>query len=150
MNTNDIRDTVRKFLDLVERSSTPVAENERTLKVLLDQLALASHGTKPSAPVSNSEAPSREYDEIRTLIASRFPNYGLYRAAGTEPNDELLAGDAIDDIYDIAIDLSEVKWLWDNIGEADAMWQFYFSFETHWGSHLRSLQWYVHELEKIG
>ena len=139
MNLMEIRDTIRKFLNLVERSSAPVEENERALKLLLDRLELASHGTRPEVPVADLEAPRR------AQIASRFPNYGLYRAAGTEPEDDLLVGDAIDDITDIAIDLSEVEWLRDNTGEDHAMWQFFFSFETHWGSHLRSLQWYVHE-----
>ncbi len=77
----------------------------------------------------------------------RFPDYGLYRAAGTLPEDEFLVGDAIDDLTDIALDLSAVAWLWEHAGESDALWEFHRSFETHWGSHLRALQVYVHELD---
>ncbi len=148
MSKNTLRDTIREFLDLVENSSDSAPENERALSFLLDQLGMATHAAKPTAPLTDSNAPEREYKVLRERIVSRFPNYGLYREAGTEPDDEFLVGDAIDDLTDIAIDLSEVEWLWDNAGETDAMWQFHFGFESHWGSHLRGLQWYVHELEE--
>lgn len=139
--------TIQRYLDLVERSSASAAQNERALGTLLDQLALATHAAGPTAPDTDREAPRREYEAVREAVAPRFPNCGLYRSAGTEPNDEFLVGDAIDDITDIALDLSDVLWLWEHAGEADALWQFHFDFRTHWGSHLRGLQCYLHELE---
>ncbi|MHC4247933.1 MAG: DUF5063 domain-containing protein [Planctomycetota bacterium] len=150
MSASELRDAICSFLDLVECSTSSAPENERNLGFILDQLALATHGEKPTGEVTDSQAPSRNYDEIRAQVASRFPNYGLYRAAGTEPDDEFLVGDAIDDIADIAGDLSEVRWLWENAGETDALWQFHFTFKLHWGSHLRGLQWYIHELKTTG
>jgi hypothetical protein len=150
VNADELRGTIRSFLDLVTSSSSSAQENEQTLPFLLDQLALATHGTKPTGTVTDSEAPRREYDALRAQVILRFPNYGLYRAAGTEPDDEFLVGDAIDDITDIAKDLSEVEWLWEKVGETDALWQFHFGFESHWGSHLRELQWYIHELKTTG
>ncbi len=148
MKNDTLKTTIQRYLDLVERSSASAAENERALGLLLDQLALATHASGPSAPATDWEAPSREYSAVRADVAPRFPNYGLYRAAGTEPHDDFLVADAIDDIADIAMDLSGVLWLWENVGETDAVWQFHFDFGSHWGSHLRGLQWYVHELER--
>ena len=148
VNIDALKTTIQRYLDLVERSSASAAENERALGRLLDQLALATHAPGPSAPATEREAPGREYNAMRAEIAPRFPNYGLYRAAGTEPDDKFLVNDAIDDITDIAMDLSGVLWLWENVGETDATWQFHFDFGSHWGSHLRGLQWYVHEIER--
>ena len=96
------------------------------------------------------QAPRLDPKKLRAQVAARFPNYGLYRAPGVEPEDEFLLGDAIDDLGDIAIDLAEVAWLWENAGESAALWQFFFGFESHWGSHLRNLQWYVHEMARRG
>lgn len=118
----------------------------QTLQGLLDQLACAVHADPPETPLADADAPRREYAAVRSTIAERFAHLGLYRAAGTSPDDEFLVGDAIDDLTDIAIDLSEVIWLWEHAGAATALWQLRFGFESHWGSHLRSLQWYLHEL----
>ncbi len=150
MNNDELKGTIERYLDLVERSSASATQNERALGLLLDQLALATHTLGPTAPATDREAPRREYSVVRAEVAPRFPNYGLYRSAGTEPDDELLVGDAIDDITDIAIDLSGTLWLWQNVGETDAMWQYHFDFSSHWGSHLRGLQWYIHELANAG
>jgi len=57
-------------------------------------------------------------------------------------------GDAIGDLADIVLEMRAVAWLWDHVGEADALWQLHFGFETHWGTHLRSLQWFVHALAR--
>jgi hypothetical protein len=146
VKSDTLRGTIQRYVDLVERSRASIAENEQALRLLLDQLALATHISGPTDPATDREAPRREYKAVRAEVAPRFPNYGLYRLAGTEPDDSFLVGDAIDDITDIALDLSRVLWLWENSGEADAMWDFHFNFRTHWGSHLRGLQWYLHEL----
>ena len=147
MKPPNLRDTLRSFLELVEGPPEPVAESAQELALLLDRLALATHAPVPSDPATDLEAPDRKAGELRAAIAPRFPHFGLYRAAGTEPEDELLVGDAIDDLTDIALELGRVAWLWDHAGESAALWQFHFTFRSHWGAHLRGLQWYVHELE---
>ncbi|MFN7134579.1 MAG: DUF5063 domain-containing protein, partial [Myxococcales bacterium] len=58
---------------------------------------------------------------------------------------QIMVGDAIDDIVDIANDLQQVVWRWETTSEADALWHFRFSFTSHWGAHLRALQLYLHE-----
>jgi len=146
---DSLRETITEFLDLVERPPQTQENNEQLLIVLLDRLALASHGSAAGAP-SELEVPDRDYQDVRARVEQRFPSYGLYTAPSVEPGAEPLTGDAIDDITDIAIDLSEVAWLWENAGEEAARWQFLFGFKTHWGEHLRELQWYCHAAQRTG
>ncbi len=146
MTEDPIRTAIRDFLDLVEGTSGSTTENEQALVLLLDRLALVTHAPEPSDAGSDVEAPRHAYEAMHAQVVARFPRYGLYRAGSPEPDDVFLVGDAIDDIADIAIDLSEVAWLWDRVGEVEALWLFHFGFTHHWGSHLRSLQWYVHEM----
>ncbi|MCK5125095.1 MAG: DUF5063 domain-containing protein [candidate division Zixibacteria bacterium] len=144
----DIKTTIKKFLQLVTELSGSVQKRENDLRLLLDELAIATHQTKPSESLTDLETPDYDYNKLRHVIGKCFPNYGLYLDADTDPGREPGVGDAIDDITDMALALSEVLWLWDHASETDAMWQFHFSFETHWGSHLRGLQWYAHEIER--
>ena len=148
---NELRNTIQGFLDLVEASSGSTKDNERALALFLDRLALATHASEPSSSGdSDADAPPRDYHAVRAQVVSRFPQYSFYQSGSLELNDEFLVGDAIADTADVAIDLSEVAWLWDHVGEIEALWQFHFGFTHHWGSHLRSLQWYIHELETAG
>jgi hypothetical protein len=52
----------------------------------------------------------------------------------------------IDDILDIARDLTEIIWRYENTSKDDVLWHFEFLFRAHWGRHLRSLQVYLHDL----
>ncbi len=95
-------------------------------------------------------APSFEYNPLRQLAAVRFPGFGYYN----EPKNilekigeaELLTGDALDDIADIAKDLYEVRWHWENTNEKAALWLFRFGYRYLWGAHLRSLQNYLYTI----
>ena len=42
MNSDELKATIQRYLDLVERSSASAIENERALGVLLDELAIAT------------------------------------------------------------------------------------------------------------
>ncbi len=150
MRNRRLRKTIRQFLQLCEGTTSSVRDAEATLPILLDHLALASHASTPRDPDTDVNAPRLEYEVTRAIVVTRFPNYGLYQAGGTEPDGDLLVGDAIDDICDIAADLSEVAWLWEHVGKSAALWQFHFSFNAHWGAHLRSLQCYIHATERAG
>lgn len=150
MNNEELKATIQRYLDLVERSSASATENERALAVLLDQLALATHTVERTEPDTVELAPSRDYYAMRAEVGARFPNYGFYHCADTNPLAEAMTGDAIDDIADIALELSSVLWLWENFSAEEALWHFHDSFGNHWGCHLRELQWYVHKMEQEG
>lgn len=53
-----------------------------------------------------------------------------------------MIGDAIDDIVDIAQELMDVAWLWEQAGADAACWQYRFGHDGHWGRHLRVLRAY--------
>jgi hypothetical protein len=96
------------------------------------------------------ESPVRDYSRWRELIGKRFQNFGYYNTPITISTgvgeSEMGTGDAIDDLADIANELLEILWLWENTSENNALWHFRLSYEVHWGSHLRSLQMYLHAL----
>lgn len=58
---------------------------------------------------------------------------------------EMGQGWGLDDLVDIAVDLTEVLWLIDHHREADAIWEFRWGYENHWGDHLHVLR-YLHKL----
>ena len=141
----NLRATIQRYLDLLN-GDLECANPERTLARLLDELAVAVHGSEDAGPwvPGGGEAPSFDYHEARGLASRCFPDFGYYQAPSLELFEEL-AGDAIDDLADLYNDLTEVLWLWDHDGEATARWMFHWGFENHWGEHMRLLQWYLQE-----
>ncbi|MXQ11513.1 DUF5063 domain-containing protein [Microvirga makkahensis] len=121
--------------------------SDEALARALDALAAVYHDT-PSGRPSDAEAepPRDDYRLIRQHVGRIFPDLGLYATADPleVPNEEALVGDAIDDISDIALDLKEILWRWQNLGADDAIWHFRFGYQTHWGRHLHGLRFYLH------
>ncbi len=81
------------------------------------------------------------------MAGSRFPNYGFYNIAtdiSVRIGETVLGvGDAVNDLADIATDMYEVVWLWEHTMLENALWQYRWGYENHWGDHLRNLQLYV-------
>lgn len=152
MTRSDILAAARDFLSLLS-GELPREERERGLRRALDRLALAYH---------HAEAPldAREYPDVRETgierwnalcerLLSLFPDFGHYNVAADIIDNvgtgKLAAGDPIDDLADIALDLQEFIERWERNSEEDALECFRFGFESHWGRHLRALQVYLHE-----
>ncbi|HUE79504.1 MAG TPA: DUF5063 domain-containing protein [Sphingomicrobium sp.] len=138
---------VRGFLALLNDGAAP---SGRELARALDQLAMAYHEAPDGDPAEEDrESPTHgfeNYKERYAKLGKRFPDYGYYAVADPmKPiTQESLVGDAIDDLADIAGDLEEVVWRFENLGADDAHWHFRFLFEIHWGMHLRELSLYLH------
>lgn len=153
MSRDEIKQTIEEFLSLVEKGCGSTEANEEKLKLLLDKLALAQHfATYKFDEKDYADAPDTACDELRKLVASRFPNYGYYNVAENVTEDvgegKTDVGDAIDDIADIAGDLYETKWRWENNSPDDGLWFFRNNFQFHWNEHLRDLQIYLLNLER--
>jgi hypothetical protein len=126
-----------------------IVERKEALRVVLDRLAIVYDSVR-GAPFDEAESPEPQrigYDVVRKRFAAAFPDLGLYDAV-TElskavSSPEVTAGDALDDLADIAVDLQEVL---DRakVSIDDAVWEFRFGFDAHWGTHLRWLQLYLH------
>lgn len=147
MKTNDVKVAVSHFLDLVVNGRGDEEENVQALEVALDMLAWIQHVVEPSLEHEHPDAPPREYDKMREIIAQQFPSFGSYRSP-TNPHEQngetaTVVGDAVHDLADIALELYEVAWRFQNSSEADALWSFTRSYKERWRTQLRILQWYM-------
>ncbi|MCP4167248.1 MAG: hypothetical protein GY759_15370, partial [Chloroflexi bacterium] len=149
MNDSEIQAWIGGYLAVVNGESASITDPEAALIPCLDRLAIAANRPIPDDCGSTVDAPELDYQSLYAEVGSRFKKCGLYQAGSLVLGDDLV-GDAIDDICDIAIDLSGVKWLFENIGDTEALWMFHWGWHFHWGAHLRSLQWYLLESERTG
>lgn len=138
---------IRSFLDVVLTAEpTSIAALVRAL----DALALAYDDAADGEPDEMEFEPARlNYEHTCTIVRSRFPQLGHYAVVNplVLPSDETLTGDAIDDLADIAGDLSEVLHRYEAVGADDAVWHFKFGYEIHWGWHLHELRLYLNALQ---
>jgi len=136
---------VRDFLKLVSDGEPPSLD---AIALALDRLALAYNDAPPGEDADNQQEPPRQdYALVYANLARRFPDLGYYGVADPlepAPASETMNGDAVDDLADLVIDLSEISWRADANGLADAHWHLRESFAIHWGWHLRSLALYLH------
>lgn len=149
MAISDIRGVVDQYLCLIRSGTDTPEENVVSLVRTLDALALAMHDVAPAVDkTEHPDPPLWPYECRRALACERFPHLGHYNAAGSvseSPGEsDLVVGDAIDDIADIAGDLADAVWRWERTSEADALWHLQESFRYHWGQHLRGLQLYLY------
>ena len=149
MIRDELKIAINDFIDLIENGTYSIKQNESRLSKLLDELAVGIQIKSTTfANVEYPDPPQRDQQELRNLVCSRFPYYGYYNIPETilEEISEsgTMVGDAIDDIVDIANDLYKVAWRWEQNDPDDAIWHFSRDFVSHWGTHLRFLQLYVH------
>jgi hypothetical protein len=154
MDANDVKLAVSHFLDLVANGREGERENVKALVVALDMLAWMQHvaGEEATSPDPSHEpaapaAPEREYDKMRGLVAQQFPSFGYYSTPANPADQngeaEMLAGDAGADLANIACELYEIAWLFQNQRDAEALRAFSDGYERRWRSLLRTLQWYI-------
>ena len=152
IQTDYTRQIVQELAFLADEiSGGQPAETQAGLEILLDRLALAYHlSSREAEPATASvrEPTQEEYEQLRAILAKRFPLLGLYRSSSLSPKEStsqgFLTGDALDDLVDIVRDMREVNWRWSNNGKQDAIWHFRWGYEHHWGEHLRDLQRYLY------
>lgn len=141
-------EAIKRYLDVFENASGSEAERLKALATTLDDLLVAYDRTSGAVfdEQDYPDPPQLERSELRATAERRFPEVGYY--ADTWPVEptkaEVVVCDAIDDLADIAKDLSEVLWRWENTSKVDAIWYFRFLFESHWGRHLLNLRSYIY------
>jgi hypothetical protein len=152
IDRQEIHSSILNFLELLENGESEIPTEVEQLELALDKLALISHFLDDIADDEKEypEPPIRNYSRWRELSGKRFPGLGYYNIPSTISvsggEAEIHTADALDDLADIANELSEIVWRWQNHSENDALWHLRFSYKSHWGSHLRSLQIYLHAL----
>jgi hypothetical protein len=120
---------------------------------LLDALALARWSFATMDDGEGDDAPRRSDEELRPALGARFPEFGYYRSVAPLRDDGSLGfedeptlGDAIDDLLDIVHELQRASWYRRHRGEHAGAALLAWSFDVHWGQHLRDLQGYLHFL----
>ncbi|MFP6608148.1 MAG: hypothetical protein VCC67_15220 [Myxococcota bacterium] len=148
MQDNELKNLVDEFLYLVEVGSGSTVADESELAHLLDRLALAMRQRlAPEEPDELPEIPERNFEVLRKVAASRFPNYGAYNRPARLTEDigdsELEVASAIDDVAIVADHLHVVAWLWRNASGEAGLWYLEESRRDDWGHAMRALQLYL-------
>ena len=146
-----IRQSIEHFIRIVEAPDVDPEARLEALQLSLDGLAYFVHRAHFKFDDREfPDAPRSDFKLTRTLVEAHFPKLGYYNVADPTTREiaaaSILVGDGIDDIADIYADVKEVQWCWDNTSADDALWRLTNSFGSHWGMHLRSLQYYLHVL----
>jgi len=149
INHQVIRRALFGFLELLE--SVDKQANIEILELWLGQLAFLQHfiGDIPEAD-SEYSASAHDYARWKKLIGEQFPGLGYYNIPAALPvqigASEIPVGDSIDDLAEIAVEISECLQRWEHAGENNALWHLRFRYQAHWGTRLRNLQTYLYNL----
>ena len=106
-------------------------------------------------PETDEEPSGLDHSELRSRIERRFPMLGRYWTAlyskleSVRPA-EIAAGDAINDLTDIAAELEDVRWYLDRHGRNEALAALRWRYEHHLWMHVWPLRTHLEEVEFIG
>jgi len=146
--TASMATAINAYLALLKEE--PDEENVRLSKLCeaLDSLLVEYHRAPDVEPDTEDSSPTVPYEPLAARASASFPELGLY--TDVDPTEgltqEVTQGDAIDDLADIARDLSGVISLIESGAANDAIWEFRFGYQTHWGMHLHRLRRYLHSV----
>lgn len=137
--TNGVKSAIQRFLNIFQAgpevgSVTPIDD----LVCSLDLLAYLAHDVQCEFDDTvYPEPPVRDARMTYALSMKWFP-YDANKADSIDPY-------AVMDLSEVADDLMDTAWRFENTSESDALWHYQFEFRSHWGHHLRSLQKAIHE-----
>jgi hypothetical protein len=153
MEPETLKKTIDAFLRLIDKGAESVQQAERLLRIYLDGIALAS--SEMEVPFDYPDylgGSSKNEENLRNLISSRFPDYGFYNIPSCISkeiaNTDIAVGDGIDDLLDITKELRSITHIWEREGSEKALPAFLAAYQFHLGDHLRDLQYYLHALRK--
>jgi hypothetical protein len=143
-----IESASRAYLAYLQAAPTEVRERQTGLAAVLDDLCVAYNKTRDVEPETMElDSPRADLKRIGERTAPSFPELGFY--AEVDPlqgqDQQVGQGWALDDLMDIATDLAEVLWFLDQRRIDDAIWQFRWGYQNHWGDHLHGLRRFLHK-----
>jgi hypothetical protein len=150
---HDIKDAIDEFFSCIEAEGVEPDERIRRLQRALDRLAFLQHDISVHFDDRDyPDPPDVDSDALRRLISRGFPELGYYNIPDCVTQDiaatEILVGDAIDDVADIARELADIRWRWEHTSVDDALWNFQNMYFLHWEAHLRQLQLFLQRLRR--
>lgn len=148
-----IKSAIESYLSLLDGQAKAELADYKRLAIVLDRLVLEYHITESVEPSDcTAEPPDVSGPELYRKAESSFPKLGNYPNA--DPNGELGSeagvADAIDDLADIARDLLDVLWYFDQGRVQDGIWHFRWGYQCHWGAHLHQLRVLLHSPKICG
>jgi hypothetical protein len=143
----DISAAIRRFLYVLEGGGDAGLYD---LAKALDALVATYHRVPDVSPDTTEASAAPAIDEQRVIEAASaaFPDLGCYALVDPQEIEggEIGLSISAGDLAEIAADLSGVLWLFENAGYNDAVWEFRFGYQMHWGRHLHELRTYLHAL----
>ncbi|QEX19514.1 hypothetical protein FRZ44_48280 [Hypericibacter terrae] len=148
MSESDMIAAAEAYLSLVDAPPNSSEARLSALAETLDRLAFVYH--RVTETDLHYEVPDRSHDVYQAAhkaMGRRFPELGFYAVATSKDiTAPPMTGDAIDDLVDIADELQQVQWLWDNKSPEAAGNLFRAGYRLHWGRHLQDLRGHLHAL----
>lgn len=151
----DPLEAVDLLVEEISGARGTAAEISRLIRAI-DTLVYSLHFIGPDIPdivEAELEPPRLDYRHAYEAIALRYPALGRYWLAlhpvmqeGTEG--EVAVGDAIDDLADILLELSEVRWLKQRNDRKVALAALRAKYDMHLWMHFHSLRQYLEEVKR--
>lgn len=144
-----IKGACRGYLELLACASGDLRERQSRLAEALDRLCAAYNQADDVEPDTvEVDSPRADPQKFGEQAGASFPELGFYPQV--DPlhgfKQKIGQGWGMDDLTDIAIDLTEVLWLFEQNRNNDAIWTFRWGYQSHWGHHLHDLRRYLHKL----
>lgn len=134
-----------KFCAFIESATSEIPVVERL--VIARQRLLALYAAALTLPVEPESGLDRE---IPKRIVSRWPGFevfDLYWGTYDPAEDNLVGSSITDDLLDVYADVSRGLDRWLAGDQLEAVWEWRFHLDTHWGVHaidaLRALHWAI-------
>ncbi len=144
-----IESAIRRYLVLIDPDQQDADATLSLLAQAIDRLIAAYYAAPDIGPdMDGSRAPRVDDKPYADAAAAAFPQLGFYAVVEPEciTEQEVGLGSGPDDLAEIAVDLIEVLWLFENDSENDAVWQFRWGYQNHWGRHAHELRLYLHTM----
>ncbi len=145
--------TAQRLLDHIsgKDGTTPTLNSlAERLDALMYALRIMPNGSVASFSEFEMNAPEESYESWRRIIAPRFPMISWYWKALssriTNETPEIGTGDAIDDLADIAEELTIVEAHLNTFGREEAIAALRQAYELHLHMHISPLRAHLEEL----
>lgn len=146
LKANDFANVARRYIDVIDTPPQDRADCLTRIEVLL-AIPVASANDLPQVEPTTSEADPQEIAPP-TGLANALGDADIYwivlDPTSVTQKPGVAAGSLTDDLTDIYVDLKRGLQLWDSRNERDAVWEWRFSYQTHWGLHALNALRVVH------
>lgn len=133
----------RRYCDFIQEAGlASLSERVSAARFLLLDLYVAAVALPQSeAPDGIDAAPLPTAPSSWTAF-EQFEHY--WEIFNPYAGDEPVAGSLTEDLLDVYLDVCRGLSLWDTAQDAAAIWEWRFSFDSHWGTHAIDALWALH------